>query len=192
MVYVRSREFCYCLPVRFGVLVMSLGALVLGGLLAVGSILELKNENSLLEKVKAVVIIHTFTFSVLALVGGFGFIGTISKRTSFVFLFRRLLASHLNFSFFTGIYMIYTLFKRIPDTALANCSNRSSDQTIIDGCHERLKILKILVVVTYSVTWLMELWGIFIITSYVQQLKAEEAAEMMPPIVAIPHAPMHF
>jgi hypothetical protein len=94
-------------------------------------------------------------------VGGFGFISAISKQTRFVFLFRRLLASHLNFSFFTGIYTIYTLFKHISDMALANCSNRSSDQTIIDGCHERLKILKILVVVTYSVTWLMELCASF-------------------------------
>ncbi|KAJ7334760.1 hypothetical protein DFH08DRAFT_813807 [Mycena albidolilacea] len=116
----------------------------------------------------------------------------MSKQTRFIFLFCRLLASHLNFSFFTGIYMIYTLFKRIPDTALVNCSNRSSNQTFIDRCHERLKILKILVVVTYSVTWLMELWGIFIITSYVQQLKEEVATEMMPPIVAIPNTPMHF
>jgi hypothetical protein len=152
--------------------------------------------------------------SILALVSGFGFIGAISKQTGFVFLFRNLLTFHLNFSFFTGIYTIYTLFKRIPDAALANCINRSSDQTIIDGCHDGLKILKILVVVAYFVTWLMELCvslslsilhiqlhladffpspgGIFIVTSYIQQLREEEAAEMKPPIVAIPNTPMHF
>ncbi|KAJ7336380.1 hypothetical protein DFH08DRAFT_1083153 [Mycena albidolilacea] len=36
--------------------------------------------------------------------------------------------------------------------------------------------------------------GVFIVTSYVQQLREEEeeAAEMMPPIVAIPNTPMCF
>jgi len=190
MVYVRSRKFCCCLPVRFGVFVMSLAALVLGGLVAVGSFLELKNENSLSKNDRTAVIIYAIIFSILALVGGFGFIGAISKQTGLVSLFGTLLGFHLGFSIVTGIYTIYTLFKRNTDEALANCINGSSDQTIIDGCHEGLKILKILVVVAYCVTWLIELWGVLIVASYVQQLKEEEAAEVMPPINAIPNAPM--
>jgi hypothetical protein len=70
-----------------------------------------------------------------------------------------MLGFHLGLSIVTGIYTIYTLFKRNTDEALANCINGSDDQTVIDGCHEGLKILKILVVVAYCVSWLIELCG---------------------------------
>ena len=36
MVYVRSRKFCCCLPVRFGVFCESLLGMAVGGLFAVG------------------------------------------------------------------------------------------------------------------------------------------------------------
>jgi hypothetical protein len=97
--------------------------------------------------------------SILALVGAFGLFGAISKKTGLVSLFGSMLAFHLGFSIATGVFTIYTLFKRNSDEALANCVNGSTDQNVIDGCKEGLKILKIVIVVVYVVTWLVELCG---------------------------------
>jgi len=187
MVYVRSHKFCCCLPVRFGVFVMSLGALLLGGLVAVAGWIQVKNlpQHPLAQGDENALYIYSVMFSILALVGGFGFIGTLSKQRGLVSLFGSLLAFHLGVSIATGIFTIYTLFKRNTDEALANCINGSTDQTLIDSCHEGLKILKIVVVAGYVVTWLIELWGCLILNSYVKQLKEEEMAN-----VVVPNAPM--
>ncbi|KAJ7254703.1 hypothetical protein B0H12DRAFT_1114907 [Mycena haematopus] len=190
MVYVRSHKFCCCLPVRFGVFVMSLAALLLGGLVAVAGWIQVKNlpQHPLSNDNKNALYIYSVMFSILALVGGFGFIGTLSKQRGLVSLFGSLLAIHLGFSVATGIFAIYTLFKTNSDEALTNCINGSDDQTLIDSCHEGLKILKIIVVVGYCVTWLVELWGCLIVSSYVTQLKEEEMANVIGSVN--PNAPM--
>jgi len=190
MVYVRSRKFCCCLPVRFGVFVMSLATLLLGGLVAVAAWIEVGklHDHPLSKGDETALYIHAVMFSFLALVGGFGFFGAISKQTGLVSLFGTMLGFHLGLSIVTGIYTIYTLFKRNTDQALANCINGSDDQTVIDGCHEGLKILKILVVVAYCVSWLIELYGCIVVMSYVKQLREEEAASVA--AVRIPNAPL--
>jgi len=192
MAYIRSHKFCCCLPVRFGVFVMSLGALLLGGLVAVAGWIEVKNlhNHPLSKGDENVLYIHSLIFSILALVGGFGFFGAISKQTGLVSLFGSMLGLHLGLSIATGIFTIYTLFKRNTDEALANCINGSDDQSVIDGCHEGLKVLKIIVVVAYCVSWLVELWGCLIVSSYVKQLREEEASDVMGPANDIPNAPM--
>ncbi|KAJ6504276.1 hypothetical protein DFH06DRAFT_1266144 [Mycena polygramma] len=190
MAYVRSRKFCCCLPVRFGVFVMSLAALLFGGLIAIGAWLELKNDKSLAKNDHNAVIVYGVMFSLLALVGGFGFLGTLSKQTGLVSIFGTMLGFHLGFSIATGIFTIVTLFKRNTDEALANCINGSTDQTTIDSCHEGLKILKVVVVVAYCVSWLVELYGCLIVSSYVKQLREEEDANTMSAPHVIPNAPM--
>jgi len=180
MVYVRSRKFCCCLPVRFGVFVMSIAALLVGGLVAIAGWIQVKDlpQHPLSNDNKNALYIYSVMFSILALVGGFGIIGTISKQRGLVSLFGSLLSFHLGISIATGIFAIYTLFKTNASEALANCINGSTDQTVINSCQEGLKILKIAVVVGYCVTWLIELWGCLIVSSYVQQLKEEENANI--------------
>ena len=41
MVYVRSRKFCCCLPVRFGVFCEALIGIAIGGLFAIGGRLQI-------------------------------------------------------------------------------------------------------------------------------------------------------
>ncbi|KAJ7853499.1 hypothetical protein B0H14DRAFT_2758151, partial [Mycena olivaceomarginata] len=193
MVYVRSHKFCCCLPVRFGVFVMSLAALLLGGLVAIAGWIQVKNlpQHPIAKDDEHALYIYAVMFSILALIGGFGFIGTLSKQRGLVSIFATMLAFHLGFSIATGIFAIYTLFKRNTDEALFNCINNSTDQTVVDSCHEGLKILKIIVVVGYCVTWLIELWGVLIVNSYVKQLKEEEMANVLGngPVI-LPNAPM--
>ncbi|KAJ7705296.1 hypothetical protein B0H17DRAFT_1193001 [Mycena rosella] len=159
MGYVRSHKFCCILPVRFGVFVMSIAALLGGGLLAVAGWIQVKNlhERPLSKGDEKALYIYAIIFSVLTLVGGFGLFGTLSKKRSLVSLFGSMLGFHLGFSIATGAFSMFTLFKRNSDEALANCINGSTDQDVIDGCRDGLKVLKIVVVVAYVVTWLIEL-----------------------------------
>jgi len=188
MVYVRSRKFCCCLPVRFGVFAMSLSALLFGGLVAIAGWIEVKDihEHPIDQAEANALYIHAAIFSILALVGGFGLVGAISKKTRLVALFGWMLGFHLGFSIATGVYTIYTLFKRNPEEALANCINGSDDPTVINSCEEGLKILKIIVVTAYCVSWLFELYGYIIVNAYVKQLQEEESLN----VASHPNAPM--
>ncbi|KAJ7103753.1 hypothetical protein C8R44DRAFT_344025 [Mycena epipterygia] len=183
----RSQKFCCCLPVRFGVFVMSLLALLGGGLVAVVGWIEVKNlhEHPLSKGDENALYIHAVMYSILALVGAFGLFGAISKQRGLVSLFGSMLGFHLGFSIATGVYTLYTLFKRNSDEAIANCINGSTDQHVIDGCKNGLKLLKGLLVAIYVVTWLVELYGCIIVNNYVKQLKEEEAGA-----VYKPNAPM--
>ncbi|KAJ7176577.1 hypothetical protein C8R46DRAFT_1213167 [Mycena filopes] len=156
---------------------MSLAALLLGGLVAVAGWIEVKNlhEHPVDQSDANALYIHAAMFSILSLVGGFGLFGAISKKTGLVALFGWMLGFHLGFSIATGIYTIYTLFKRNPDEVLANCTNGSDDPT------------PIIVVTAYCVSWLFELYGYIIVSSYVKQLNEEESAKL---VGGNPSAPM--
>jgi len=194
MVYVRTRKFCCCLPVRFGVFVMSLVALLGGGLVAVAGWIQVKNlhDHPLAKDEENALYIHAAMYSLLALIGAFGLFGAISKNISSVSAFGSALGFHLGFSIATGIFTIYTVFKRNASVALSNCTNGSTDQSVIDGCKEGLDIVKGLVIAIYVVTWLVELYGCIIINNYVKQLKEEELVEgtAVNPNAYIPNAPM--
>ncbi|KAK7052387.1 hypothetical protein R3P38DRAFT_2860038 [Favolaschia claudopus] len=181
MASVRSHTFCCCLPVRFGVLVMSFGAMAVGGIVAVAGWIRVKDlpQHPLIQDVERALYVYSAMFSLLALVGAFGFIGALSKQKGLVTIFGTLLAVHLGISVATGIYAIYTVFKNTSEQALFDCIKGSTDPSEIESCNNGLKLLKIIIIVGYSVTWLIELWGCLIVNSYVKQLKEEEMAQAM-------------
>jgi len=189
MVYVRSRKFCCCLPVRFGVFVMSLGVMLLGGAVAIVAWIQVKNLHgaTFTKSEEISLYIHAAMFSILAIMGAFGLLGATSKQTGLVSLFGSMLAFHLGFSIVGGIYTMYTLFRRNSDELLASCIKGSTDQHIIDGCHNGLKILKIITVVAYCVSWLVELYAVLVVNSYVKQLKEEEVANVVDPNATMSH-----
>jgi len=189
MAYVRSRKFCCCLPVRFGVFVMSVAALLGGGLVAVVGWIQVKalHDNPLPKSEEDSLYIHAVMYTLLALIGAFGLIGAICKKISLVSSFGSALGFHLGFSIATGIFTIYTLFKTTSTAAMSNCVNGSTDQTTIDACQSGVKILKGLVVAIYVVTWIVELYGVIIVNNYVKQLKEEE---LIGGAAAFPNAPM--
>ncbi|KAF7313783.1 hypothetical protein HMN09_00535500 [Mycena chlorophos] len=127
--------------------------------------------------------IRAAMFSLLCLIGAFGFFGSITKQRGLVSVFGSMLAVHLLLSVATGIWTIYTLFKYSSGVLVSNCIASSSDDTATatSNCEEGIKILKIIVVVAYAVSWLFELWGYLIVTSYVQQLREEEDANIVNP-----------
>ncbi|KAJ6553665.1 hypothetical protein B0H10DRAFT_1234375 [Mycena sp. CBHHK59/15] len=193
MAYVHSKKFCCCLPVRFGVFVMSLAALLGGALVAVAGWLQVMHSHDsdhpqLSKEDERALYIHAIMFTILALLGFFGLIGAISRKITLVSLFASMLAFHLGFSIATGIFTIVTLFRRNSQEAITSCLNGATDQTTEDNCRNGLKVLKGLVIAIYVVTWLVELYGCIIVNNYVKQLKEEEAIQ--PRIAVNPNAPM--
>ncbi|KAJ7480735.1 hypothetical protein FB451DRAFT_1365156 [Mycena latifolia] len=179
MVYVRSKKFCCCLPVRFGVFIMSIMALLGGGLVTTLTWIQVKNlgEHPLPKSDEITLYIVASMFSLLALVGAFGLIGAMGKNTTLVSIFGGMLNVHLAFSVLTGAFAIYSLFKSSNADAVAKCVKGSTDQHVIDACKTALNVTKGLITGAYALSWIIELYGCIIVHNYVRQLHEEEDAK---------------
>ncbi|KAJ6546697.1 hypothetical protein DFH09DRAFT_1367228 [Mycena vulgaris] len=191
MVYVRSKKFCCCLPVRFGVFVMSFLALIGGGIVSAAGWIQVGHlkENPLSKSDEIALYIVASVFTVLALIGGLGLIGVFGKKAGLVSLFGGMLNVHLGFSVLSGAFAIYSLFKNnsnalFKDDALSRCIKGSTDQHVIDTCKTAMNVTKGLIVGAYVLSWAIELYGCIIVHNYVKQLHEEMDAEARGNVVA--------
>jgi len=179
MVYVRSRKFCCCLPVRFGVFVIAILGILGGGLVSVGGWLQIKQlpESSLDQRNKIALWIQTIMYTLLAILSLFGLIGVFSKTRSFISVYSTILYSHLGFSIATGIFFLYTLFYQTGDNDIQSCINGSTDDTKIEACRKGFETIRGVIVGVFVLIWLIELYGCIIVANYAEQLEEEEAAQ---------------
>jgi len=179
-VLVRSRKFCCCFPVRFGVFVLSLLAMVGGSFVAAFGWIQVSqlSKNPMDKADEIALWIHSGMFTILAALAVLGFIGALIKSRSMVSSFALALAIHLGFSIASGIFRLYTLFRQNPQEALANCVNDAADNSeSTTTCQNGLAIMKGVMVAIYIVTWLIQLYAYFVVERYVDQLEDEEMAK---------------
>ncbi|KAI0045925.1 hypothetical protein FA95DRAFT_1494794 [Auriscalpium vulgare] len=180
MGYVRSRKFCCCLPVRFGVFLFTLLGIVGGGIVAAVGWHQTAHGNNLhLTKDQEIsLVISSIAYTALAIISLFGLIGVIIKKKGFVSLYSTLVWCHLGVSIATGVYFIYTLFHQTGDKDINNCAaNNPNDKLKEDACKVAFKVARGLTIGIYAVFWLVELWAAIIVADYVGQLSEEEEAD---------------
>ncbi|KAI9457608.1 hypothetical protein BJY52DRAFT_1098811, partial [Lactarius psammicola] len=180
MGYVPSRKFCCCIPVRFGVFIMSVLGFAGGSIIAgVGWHAATHRDQAHLTKNQEIsVVITSFSYTVLAIVSIFGLIGAITKRQSFVSLYSTVVWYHLGFSIATGAYFIYTLFHKVGNDNVNNCVNGDTSQSKQDECKRAFEVGRGVTIGLYIFFWLIELWGCVIVSEYSGQLQEEEAADI--------------
>jgi len=177
MSYVRSHTFCCCLPVRFGVFLLSLLALAGGGLLAIVGWYQLSHlKEHPLGKIDQISLwIQTSLFSLLALLAIFGFFGAMFKNRGMVSGFASAIIIHLGFSIAAGGFAIYTMFARNSQATLDMCIQKANDDSdaTVQSCKSGLILIKALMVVVFVLTWLIQLYAYFVVERYVDQLDEE-------------------
>jgi len=179
--YVRSRTFCCCLPVRLGVFILSLLAMVGGSFVAAMGWIQISQlKQHPLGKSDVIALwIQSPMFSLLALLAVFGFLGALTKNRSMISSFAIALAIHLGFSVASGAFSIYTVFTRDSQGALDTCLNNAADTSAAttQSCKNGLIILKAVTVTIYVFTWLLQLYAYFVVERYVEQLDEERMSE---------------
>jgi len=175
--YVRSHTFCCCLPVRFGVFLLSLLALGGGGFVAAISWIKISHlKQHPLGKIEEISLwVQASIFSFLALLAIFGFLGAIIKNRGMVSGFGTAIAVHLGFSIAAGIFTIYTMFARDSQEALDKCITKAGDDSdaTVQSCKKALILIKAVVVAVFVLMWLIQLYGYFVVERYVDQLDEE-------------------
>jgi len=177
MGYVASRKFCCCLPVRFGVFVMTVLGIVGGAVIGGVGWYETQHLGSLhLTKNNEIALyISAVSYTILGIISFFGLAGVIIKKKGFVSMYSTLVWLHLGFSIGTGAYFIYTLFHKVGDEDVSNCVGSSSSDFEKDVCKKAFEVGRGIIIGLYIFVWLIELWGCIIVADYVGQLGEEEA-----------------
>jgi len=181
MSYVRSRTFCFCLPVRFGVFLLSILALGGGGFVSVIGWIKISHlkDHPLGKNDEIALWVQTSMFSLLALLAIFGFLGALIKSRGMVSGFASGLAIHLVFSIASGVFAIYAMFTRDSQEALDKCIEKANDNSdaTVQSCKKAIILLKALVVAIYVLVWFIQLYAYFVVDRYVDQLDEEYMLE---------------
>ena len=173
---VQSRTFCCCIPVRAGVIVLSMLGFLIGGFISAIAIMGIKNSTGL----KTSLGLQVAAFIVLTLVSLLGLIGGIGRKKILVKVYFGLTVFQLAFGMGAGIYAIYRVFKDshkyVEECLLPNAADADK---IAVTCKQGISLIKGLMVAAFIVAWLIQIGMCVIVHRYVQQLEEEEEVGSM-------------
>jgi len=188
-----SKHFCCCLPVRFGVFILSFLTLLssAGTAFALWWILVNGSKNGLVLEggVKTGLIVAGVVWTLFALFGLFGFIGAIIRNRALVKTYSFFLWIQLLVGLAIGITFIVAFFKQSFRSTLINaCADRLAElqtsalpnlttQTLQqrqDACGNVFNQGRIGFIVSCSVSLLLNLYACIIVHRYSHQLTEEQ------------------
>jgi len=190
-----SKHFCCCLPVRFGVFVLSFLTLLgsAGTAVAIWWIFANGPQRGLVIEggVKTGLIIAGVVWTVFALFGLFGFIGAIIRNRALVKTYSFFLWIQLLLSLAMGIFITVAFFKdSLRSTIIDECTNRldslqssslsvasaarQSRQDLQNTCSAVFNQGRIGFIVSLCISLLINLYCCFIVHRYGTQLTEEQ------------------
>jgi len=176
MAYIRSRKFCCCIPVRFGVFILSLAGVVLGAIICAAGWIQVSQlrQHGSTKSDRIAIWLHSSIFTLLTLLSLFGFIGCLSKSRNAVNAYSWGLLSFILLSILSGSYTLWALFNR-PGTqgAYLTCLNGARDQATETFCGNGGAVYKGVAVTLYIIIWLLMIYAYVIVDNYVEQLDDE-------------------
>lgn len=186
MVYIRSRTFCCCIPVRFGVFILSLLGVIGGGIVSAAGwvqVYQLKNQAAGTADTIATWL-HASLFTLLTLLSIFGFIGCLIKSRNSVYAYSWGLLIFIFASILSGSFTLWAIFNKPYTRAdYVECLNGATDEAAKSICRNENKIYKGVAVAIYIIMWLLMIYAYVIIDNYVDQLDEEmyatETRDMM-------------
>jgi len=179
MVYIRSRTFCCCIPVRFGVFILSLLGVVGGAIICAAGwvqVYQLQFHDSNTADTIAIWL-HASLFSLMTLLSLFGFVGCLARSRNSVNAYSWGLLTFIFMSIFSGAFTLWALFnKPYTQKEYLDCLNGATDDTSQAICGNGGSIFKGIAVAIYIVVWLLMIYAYVIVDNYVDQLDEEEIA----------------
>jgi hypothetical protein len=192
MTYIRSRVFCCCLPVRFGVFVMTVLGALGGSAVAVLAWIQTQRMKGQISNTDEIALyVHASIYTLLGVLSIVGFIGACSRSPTLISIYFSMLVAHLGFSIFSGAFSLYSLFHGDGKAMLNQCISLTADDVAkaatngvkVDGekeCQRALTIFKVVAVGAFIIIWLLEIYGCFIVHDYSAQLDEEDFIKLPP------------
>ncbi|KAF9227421.1 hypothetical protein BS17DRAFT_764653 [Gyrodon lividus] len=157
----QSSSFCCCIPVRAGVVSMSILTFLLSGAISVIIWFEVFHSYEFSSKERVAFILTGIVESILFSVSIIGFIGVVARKQLFVMIYTYFLYVHLVLNLIVGIYFLITV----------RMSNR---QQLVDYCAQVFVNTSTELDSIVIFLLLIELYGVLIATRYVHRLRMQK------------------
>jgi hypothetical protein len=169
-------KFCFCLPVRLGVLILSFFQFLLSAAVAALCwFVVLQKSDQISHKLRIGFLILGCVQTIGALIALGGFLGAILQRQRGVKLFSQMLNLNFGIQLVTSIISLVAYFTESRSEFIKNCVNGSTDPTIIDSCNQTAGISKPALVVSVVLSLAVQFWFCWIVAAYASQLNDRQS-----------------
>ncbi|KAG1808288.1 uncharacterized protein BJ212DRAFT_1224760, partial [Suillus subaureus] len=174
-----SPYFCFCIPVRFGFVLLTCLSFLFSGLLSVLVWFELSRaySYSLTSQEKssfwAVGIIETILLAVSVI----GFIGAVARKQRFVAVYAYFVYIHLLLNVIVGIYFLVTIRQSNRQQLVDECYTVFSNNPSESNCQSLMNVSTYVFIAVVSLVLLLELYGALIATRYLNTLTKQKKVE---------------
>ncbi|KAF4621410.1 hypothetical protein D9613_000733 [Agrocybe pediades] len=168
--------FCCCLPVRLGVIAMSVLGLLVAGLLTVVLWFEIASSSSsdLTGAERAAFVVGALTETVLFAASLLGLVGAITRKQSFTQLYAYILYVHFLVNLGVAAYLAFEITRVTNNAERVACQTAIKTPEAQDQCTGLLSFAKWVYWVIAGVVLVVEFYGAIIVTRYLYQLKREK------------------
>ncbi|KAK0196003.1 hypothetical protein F5146DRAFT_1028084 [Armillaria mellea] len=173
-------HFLCCLPLRLGVVIIAGLTLLGSALVAVGGWINVKdilNHSLVLTKSHEFMVwVTAGLYTLIVLISLFGLVGALTARVKLVAAFNGMQIGSFIASLALGVVALIQLYsKKYDKQASVDCKGSFevdiNAEDVASVCHTALNISKAAITAIYAVIWLIQFYGLFIVHSYVQELR---------------------
>lgn len=172
-----SPYFCFCLPVRFGFVLLTCLSFLFSGVLSVLVWFELSHSYSLTGEEKssfwAVGIVETILLAVSVI----GFIGAVARKQRFVAIYAYFVYIHVVLNVVVGIYFLVTIRQSNRQQLVDECYVVFANNPSASNCQSLMNVSTYVFIAVVSLVLLLELYGALIATRYLNTLTKQKKVE---------------
>ncbi|KAH9985981.1 hypothetical protein BJV74DRAFT_546556 [Russula compacta] len=176
----RRPRFCCCLPVRVCVIIMSLLAIFLSGILSLVLWFEVSRGDALTSKERGSFIGGAIVETLFFLISVVGLIGAIVRKLTFVTPYAIGLYIHFLVNFSVAMYLLFAILHSTRTDTVVLCQHVLSNAQSQGQCDSIFGAIRGVYAVLASLILVVELYCAIVATRYVYQLRREKRHARMP------------
>ncbi|KDQ57528.1 hypothetical protein JAAARDRAFT_207055 [Jaapia argillacea MUCL 33604] len=174
-----QNHFCYCLPVRLGVIIMSILGLLLAGTMSITIWYEDATNHDISTSTRGAFILAGLVESFLCVSSIIGLVGAIVRQQIFVAIYTYILYGHCVINIMIASFFLWMVNHASPADLTRACDQFSQDPnapdaSVPDPCPSLIKVAPGIYAGVAAFVLLVELYGALVATWYLNQLKREK------------------
>lgn len=167
-------QFCCCLPVRAGVITMSLLGIILSGILTIILWYEVASTPDLTSGERTGFVLAGLLETFLCVVSILGFVGAIVRKQLFVRIYAYFIYVHFFINVAVAAYLLWLITHFTENTATKACQDTIKNTGAQQQCIGILQIARGVYFAVAVLVLLIEMYGAIIVARYLNQIQREK------------------